>query len=110
MSAAHARVKQLKGDEPLTRAATARNGELHIETVPEPRSLSATDRDTKQRFWGSFTKGNRGAQRPPTQAALQVAPAIAVNLRDIGKVSNIIKEGILFRSSELIRCGNSRRS
>ena len=103
MSAVHKSVKKLKGDDVLARAATARNGELKVETIPEPRSLSATDKDTKQRFWGSFSKGHRHGKSTTTQAALQVAPAIAVNLRDIGKVSDLIKEGILFRSSELIR-------
>ena len=104
MSAQNRRVKNLKADgETLTRAATARDGELVIETVPLQRAHSATDKDPRQRFWGSFTKGQKGSQRQLTQAALQVAPAIAVNLRDIGKVSDIVKSGILFRSSELIR-------
>ena len=102
MTAQNPKVKGLKADgDTLTRAATARNGELVVETVPLQRAHSATD--PRHRFWGSFTKGQRGSQRQLTQAALQVAPAIAVNLRDIGKVSDIVKSGILFRSSELIR-------
>ena len=107
MSAKHSRVNKLKNEDlPIVRTASARDGELTVENIVAPRSLSATDKDTKQGFWGSFTKGHRGtSSRQPTQAALQVAPAIAVNLRDIGKVSDIIKEGILFRSSELIRYG-----
>ncbi|KAK9832181.1 hypothetical protein WJX74_001918 [Apatococcus lobatus] len=110
MSAQNPRVKTLKANgETLTRAATARDGELVVETVPLQRAHSATDKDPRQRFWGSFTKGQKGSQRQLNQAALQVAPAIAVNLRDIGKVSDIVKSGILFRSSELISAQEVQR-